>query len=118
MPHPEPEDSLPLNPRVFALLLALAEGPAHGYALKRAAEDRGPSLRLDAGSLYRHLSRLVEDELVEECEPPSAETVDARRRHYRLTAFGRDVLRAEAARLDDLVELARSRRLLRGRPRA
>ncbi|HVS65015.1 MAG TPA: PadR family transcriptional regulator [Thermoanaerobaculia bacterium] len=116
---PSPEAHLPLNPRVFALLLALSEGPAHGYAMKQAAEERAQgSLRLDAGSLYRHLSRLVDDGLVEECEQPPETDADARRRYYQLTALGREVLAAEAARLEDLVELARSRRLLGGRSRA
>ncbi|HVS16428.1 MAG TPA: PadR family transcriptional regulator [Thermoanaerobaculia bacterium] len=115
---PTPDSHLPLNPRVFALLLALADGPAHGYAIKVAVEERSRSLRLDAGSLYRHLSRLVEDGLVEECDPPRGEQPDARRRYYRLTGFGRRVLAAEARRLDDLVALARSRRLLDGRSRA
>lgn len=105
-------DFLPLNPRVFALLLALIDGATHGYAMKLAAEARAPSMRLDAGSLYRHLSRLVEDGLVAECDPPSDVEVDARRRHYALTTLGREVVAAEATRLEDLVELARSRHLL------
>jgi DNA-binding PadR family transcriptional regulator len=112
------EPYLPLNPRVFALMLSLADGPAHGYAMKLAAEERSSSLHLDAGSLYRHLSRLLDDGLVVECQPPAGEEPDARRRYYRLTPFGREVLAAEARRLEDLVELARSRRLLDGRSRA
>jgi len=67
-----------------------------------------------AGTLYRAIARLVESGLLQELEEGGAETADERRRYYALTALGRRVAEAEAARLAGQVSAARSRRLLRG----
>lgn len=112
-----PDDAtrhLPLNPRTFALLLALLEGPAHGYRLKQAVEERSDgSVVLDPGSLYRSIARLVDDGLVEGCKaPPDELGEDARRRYYRATDLGRRVVAAEATRLRGLLDHADAARLL------
>lgn len=102
---------LPLNPRVFALLAALLEAPAHGYRIKQAVEERsGGTVTLDPGSLYRMVAKLLEDGLVEEvASPPGEEDGDARRRYYGVSAFGRRVVAAEAARLRRLLAQAEVR---------
>lgn len=105
---------LPLNPRVFAILLELLEGPAHGYGLKQSVEARSDgSVTLDPGSLYRAIAKLVDDGIVEEVAPPESQAEeDARRRYYGLTAFGRGLALEEAARLRHLLENSRLARLL------
>lgn len=103
---------LPLSHVTFHLLLALAEGPGHGYGLARAVEEAtGGALTLGPGTLYGSLSRLEDEGLIEETDtPPDAEGRHAeRRKYYRLTPEGRDLLRAETRRLTRLVELARER---------
>lgn len=115
-PHPwamtDPDEHLPLTPVVFEILISLAGEERHGYAILRDVEERTEGrLRLHAGTLYRALGRLVDDGLLEETEGP-AEGEDERRRYYRLTAPGRRVAGAEAARLERQVRSARARDLL------
>ena len=111
---PTDDSAVPMNPRVFMILLAFAEGSAHGYQVKKAVEERsGGSLRLDAGSLYRSLAKLVDEGLVVESgERPDPDMDDTRRRYYELTERGRAVVAAEAARLANLVEYARQNDLI------
>jgi DNA-binding PadR family transcriptional regulator len=107
---------LPLTPVSFEILLALAGGDQHGYAVMLDVERRtGGALSLHAGSLYRALNRLLESGLIEELGArPDPEHDDERRRYYRLTAKGLEVARGEARRLELQVEAARQRRLLPG----
>jgi DNA-binding PadR family transcriptional regulator len=107
---------LPLTPVAFEILLALAGGEQHGYAVMLDVERRtGGAVGLHAGSLYRALNRLLEAGLIEELEDrPDPDEDDDRRRYYRLTLKGREVARAEARRLELQVEAARERRLLPG----
>jgi DNA-binding PadR family transcriptional regulator len=106
-----------MNPRVFMILLAFAEGSAHGYQVKKAVEERsGGSVKLDAGSLYRSLAKLVDEGLVVESgERPDPDMDDTRRRYYELTDEGKAVVSAEAGRLADLVEYAKQNDLV-GQP--
>jgi DNA-binding PadR family transcriptional regulator len=104
---------LPLSPAVFHILLALAEGDLHGYAIMRDIEARtGGVVRVGPGMLYGSIKWLVEDGYLEPASRRSKAGDDERRRYYRLTAAGRELLRAEAARLDAAVGLARARRVL------
>jgi DNA-binding PadR family transcriptional regulator len=106
---------LPLTPVAFEILLALADGDRHGYAIMREVEHRSDgAVRLHAGTLYRALARLLESGLIEELEGTAARDDDERRRSYRLTERGIAVARAEAGRLEQQVAAARARRLLRG----
>lgn len=106
-------DELPLNPRVFAILMALLEGPAHGYGLKQAVEERSHGrIRLDPGSLYRTIARLVEDGWIEALDTPPDPAGDARRRYYRVTTEGHAIARAEARRLRALLDHAHRAKLL------
>ncbi|PYR90656.1 MAG: PadR family transcriptional regulator [Acidobacteria bacterium] len=95
--------SAPLKPAVFHILLALADGPVHGYAaMQRIRERSGGSIRLSTGSFYRHLSKLLDEGLVEEAAGPAGD--DPRRgAYYRITAPGRQVLARERDRLAALV---------------
>lgn len=101
---------LPLSPAVFHMLLALSEGERHGYALKREIARRtGGKLKLGPGVLYGSINKMLEQGLIEESdERPDPHLDDERRRYYRITAFGRRVAQAEAARMRELVELAES----------
>lgn len=112
---PDIESFLPLTPVAFEVLLALAEGDQHGYAVMLEVERRsGGAIRLHAGSLYRVLNRLLETGLIDELdERPDPENDDQRRRYYRITSLGQAVAREEARRLESQVAAAR-RRLLKG----
>jgi DNA-binding PadR family transcriptional regulator len=109
--RPDPERLLPLTPVVFHSLLALAEGPRHGYALAQEVEEASDGrIRMGPGTLYGSLQRMQDEALVEEAPNPGEGGAHAeRRRYYRLTAFGRAVLRGETERLADAVRLARAR---------
>jgi DNA-binding PadR family transcriptional regulator len=108
---PDPASQLPLTPAVFHILLALADQDRHGYAIiLDIAERTDGAMRLGTGTLYTAISRLLEQELIEEPdERPAADEDDERRRYYRLTSYGRDVANAEARRLSALVRMARAR---------
>ena len=109
----DPEVLLPLPAATFHVLLALAGEDLHGYAVMQEVEARtGGRIRLSAGTLYRTIHRLLEQGLVVEVrERPAPEQDDERRRYYRLTRLGREVARAETARLAGLVDMARERGL-------
>ena len=109
--RPEPESLLPLPGAELEILLALVDGEAHGYAMMRSVEERsGGSTRLGPGTLYAALKRLLGAGLIEESEGRrGAERDDARRRYYRLSAFGSRVLSAELDRLSALVRNGRRR---------
>ena len=110
----DPAPYLPLTPAALQVLLALADGPKHGYAILKDVEARsGGDIRLSTGTLYGLIKRFLDDELIVELAPAAHD--DERRRPYRLTPFGRDVAGAEAERLEKLVAEARAARLL---PRA
>ena len=101
-----PEGYLPLAPATFHILLALADGELHGYAIMKA-------VGLGPGTLYTALKRLLETGLVEEGgERVDRERGDERRRYYRLTPFGISVARAEARRLETMVRVARRKKLI------
>src|SRR5215813_13948452 len=106
---------VPLTPAVFHILLTLADGEAHGYAImQEVARRSGGGVKLGPGTLYGAISRLLEDGLIEESDDrPDPEMDDDRRRYYRLTNFGGRVLAAETERLAGLVRAARSAKVIR-----
>jgi len=110
-----PESNVPLTPAMFHVLLALAGDDLHGYAILKDVELRtNGEVKLSTGTLYGIIKRLLNDGLIaERSERPAAIHDDERRRYYRLTAKGREVAGAEAERLERVVALARSRRLLK-----
>lgn len=102
---------LPLTPTVFHVLVTLAEGPRHGYAMAREVEELTEGrIILGPGTLYGSLQRMVASGLIEEADNPGDEALHAeRRRYYRLSRLGREALRAESARLLRAVNLAQAR---------
>jgi DNA-binding PadR family transcriptional regulator len=106
---------LPLTPAVFHILITLANGEAHGYAIMQEVTRRsGGIVRLGPGTLYGAISRLLGDGLIEESEErPDPEMDDTRRRYYRLTKRGSEVLASETERLAELVRAARSTKAVR-----
>jgi DNA-binding PadR family transcriptional regulator len=100
---------------VFHVLLALSDGPLHGYGVILAVQDLTEGLIvLRTGTLYILLRRLLAQRLIEESEArPSADDDDERRRYYMLTKLGRAVLEAESVRLHSVLAAARQKRVLR-----
>ena len=110
----EPESLLPLTPAVFHVLLALADGERHGYAImQEVTESTDGQIKMGPGTLYGTVKRLLEAELIEESdERPDAKLDDERRRYYRLTGVGAKVVRAEAQRYAAIVAHARGKKLI------
>jgi DNA-binding PadR family transcriptional regulator len=114
MTERDPRSLLPLTPAVFHVLLALASGDRHGYGIiQDVTAATGGAVTLRTGTLYTILKRLLDEHLILESDRrPGPDEDDERRRYYGLTPFGRRVAQAEAHRLDAVVGLARSRRML------
>lgn len=97
----------PLKPADLHILLVLLDGPRHGYEIRKDVEsETGGRVRLEIGSLYRILGRMLDAGLIEEAD------FDGRRRNYRLTTAGRRALKSEAERLVGVVAQLRARKLL------
>ena len=109
-----PQSSPGLTPPVFHILLALADGERHGYAIGQdVAVQTDGRLDLGPGTLYGCLKRMLTAALVEESDVrPDPALDDERRRYYRLTRLGRRTLEAEVARLAQAVSAARRKRVL------
>jgi DNA-binding PadR family transcriptional regulator len=116
--EPDPRSFLPLTPLVFQVLLALADGPRHGYGIIREVDVRTSGLiRLRTGTLYVLLARLLQRRLIEDTGEPvnradAADRSDARRRYYAITSTGRAVVKAEAHRLEAVLSEARRKRVI------
>ncbi len=108
MSERDPTDLLPITALTYHVLLALADTPRHGYGIIKEVSDRTDGrVDLETGTLYAAIKRMRDEQLIEvvpRSERPADE--DSRRRNYRLTEFGRAVLRAESQRLAQLVGLA------------
>jgi DNA-binding PadR family transcriptional regulator len=110
MTQDHPRSFLPLTPTAFHILVTLEGGVHHGYAIKRAVEERtGGVIRLGAGTLYHTIQSLERRVLIEECDPPSRDVAATSRwRFYRITDLGQRVLRAEVERLEADLGYARA----------
>lgn len=105
----QPPPAQPLTPAVFHILLALAEGPLHGYAIMQAVEaSAGSAVRMGPGTIYGSLQRMEGAGLVREV----AVGADDRRRLFALQPAGRRALVCEAERLARLATLVRAKRLV------
>jgi DNA-binding PadR family transcriptional regulator len=104
----------PLTPAVFHILLALADGEKHGYAIMKDVETQtGGQLKMGPGTLYGSIKRMLAAGLLEESgQRPDSELDDERRRYYRLSGLGQTVVSAESQRLADLVKVARQKNVL------
>jgi DNA-binding PadR family transcriptional regulator len=108
-----PADLLPLSPAMFYVLVALADGDNHGYAIMKEVESlTDGAVRLSTGTLYGIIKRLLSEGLIREIAGHGA-AGEERRRSYALTPFGKDVARAEAARLEQTIAIARRKPLFR-----
>jgi DNA-binding PadR family transcriptional regulator len=107
------DELLPLTPAVFYVLVALAGGGKHGYAILKDVQRRSDGrVTLNVGTLYAVLKRLEDDDLITETdERPDAALDDERRRYYRITKKGEAVARAEVARMEEAVSMARAVKL-------
>jgi len=110
----EVEALVPLPRLAFQILLALAKGEGHGYAIAKEVErNTDGRTKPSTGSLYLSMEKLHTQALIEEAERrPDDSNRDARRRYFRITHLGRRVARAETERMLRLVNLARERDLL------
>lgn len=100
------------RPAVFHILLALARAPLHGLGIARAIDDAtNGAFRIGPGTLYRSLNEMSALGLIEEVTSDTEHT-HPRTRVYAITSDGREVVRAEALRLEQIVEVARRNRVL------
>ena len=104
---------LPLKPKVLHILLALADGPSHGYGIMQEVAARSDGqVRVWPAAMYGTLRELEELDLIVESEKrPTVD--DERRRYFALTPFGARVLNGEVQRLEAIVSHARNSRALR-----
>jgi DNA-binding PadR family transcriptional regulator len=99
-------------PAEFRVLLSLVDGPKHGHGIRIEVRERTAGrVDMGPGTLYGAIKRLVERRWIAEIDPPSGEGGDGRKRFYQLTDEGRSAARAEVARLEELVGIARAKSL-------
>jgi DNA-binding PadR family transcriptional regulator len=112
----DPRSFLPLTPLASQVLVALADADRHGYGIIREVADRTDGMvRIRTGTLYTMLQRLLDERLVEsvaDAQDGAPFKNDERRKYYRLTELGRDVLGAETRRLELLISHARQKQVL------
>ncbi len=112
MPSGTQTERNPLRTPVLHILLALSDGELHGLGIADAVEEASAGVvTLGPGTLYRSLEEMLEAGLVRRTDPP-ARDADPRRKYYRITSRGREVLKTEIERFQELVELARARKVL------
>jgi DNA-binding PadR family transcriptional regulator len=108
---PRLDTNTPLTPAVFHVLLALAGGKRHGYAIAgEVSRQTEGHVRMGPGTLYGTLQRLLDQRWIDVVDGPG--DADDRRRYYRLNALGRRALEAEVARMESLVRTARAEHVL------
>lgn len=113
----DPHALLPLTPVVLHILLALADGDRHGYAIAKDVEAAtNGEIRMSPGTLYGSIQRMLTADLIgESTHRPKADEEDGRRRHYyKMTTLGRRALHLELERLGRVVAIAHAKRVLRG----
>lgn len=106
----EPADFIPLHPLELRILLAVSEGPSHGYRIVKAIETvERDRLKLYPANLYRRIRDLSARGLLIEVPPPEDAKPPGRprRTYFSITPLGREVVRAEVVRLEALVRQAR-----------
>jgi DNA-binding PadR family transcriptional regulator len=112
MPRPDARDAADfqsLHALELRILLVATDGPAHGYRIVKAIEEiEGGRLTLYPANLYRRIRDLTARGLLVEAPPPPGEETGARpRTYFAITPLGREVVRAEVVRLEELVRHAR-----------
>ncbi len=108
----DPQSQLPLTETTYFILLSLAPGPRHGYAImkdvQRLSLDR---VTLSTGTLYTALKRLLDQGWIRRAAEPDAGSNGRQRKAYSITDLGSSILQAEVERLQGLVGAAQSRLL-------
>jgi DNA-binding PadR family transcriptional regulator len=104
----------PLTPAVYHILLALADGEKHGYAIMKDVEQQTAGrVKMGPGTLYGSIKRMLAAQLIEEAaERPDPDLDDERRRYYRISGLGRRVVSAESQRLSQAVKVARQKHVI------
>jgi len=112
MSNRKPVDFLPLHHNWFHILLSLVGAEQHGYGIMLEVLERtNGAVRIWPATLYGTLQRLINEGLIEESgERPEAELDDSRRRYYRLTRLGKQVLELECERMRDMLQMVRKKR--------
>lgn len=102
----------PVTPAMYHILLTLLAGDRHGYAIMQAVEQLSEgALRMGPGTLYGAIKRLLQAGLITETgDRPEPDLDDERRRYYRISAHGRQVVAAETTKLERLIKVARPSR--------
>lgn len=116
MDHTRALEFIPLKQAAYRILLALGDGELHGYGIMQSLEEKTEGREsILPGTLYASLARLATDGLVSELDPPEGEESGGpKRRYYRRTDLGRDVVRAESERLRVLLNIASEQDLIAG----
>lgn len=114
----DPDGFLPLPAAQLNILLALADGEKHGYAVMREVESMTDGeVTMGPGTLYGTVKKMLDAGLIEEIDQrPDPEMDDERRRYYRTTGLGVRVLEAETNRLERLVQTAHKKQAERLEP--
>ena len=108
------QSQAPLTAAMFNVLITLADGDKHGYAiLKEVEEQTAGEVQLSTGTLYGIIKRLLAEGLIVESRHRPTEDDDQRRRYYRLTDLGRQVVVVEAMRMERVLARACNKRLLK-----
>src|SRR5207247_3655542 len=103
---------LPRRRAMCDVMVALTDGQTLGYAILKEVEQlTGGGVRLSTGTLYGIIKRLLSEGLIREMALTAKD--DERRRSYELTAFGREVARAEVTRLEHTLAIARRKALFK-----
>jgi DNA-binding PadR family transcriptional regulator len=107
----EAQTHLPLTEATFLILVSLAPGPQHGYAIMKDVQHLSAGrVVLSTGTLYGALKRLLGRGWIRRAgEGPDAEDTGRVRKAYALTDLGRRILDAETDRLQSLVAVSRTR---------
>jgi len=105
---------LPLTPVATQILLALADRQRHGLGIADEIEQTtGGKMVLGPGTLYGAMKRLLDLGVIDEPDnAPKGESLDPRRRYYRLTPLGSRVLEIEARAMADVLQVARAKRVI------
>lgn len=99
--------NLPLREPTFLILLSLAPGPKHGYAILKEVEALSDGrVKLSTGTLYGAIERLLDQDWIRRADDPIPNDTNRKRKAYELTETGRKALNAEIARLRKLVNIA------------
>lgn len=104
------ESQLPLTEVTFYILLSLASGARHGYAIMKDVQSMSRErIHLSTGTLYGAIKRLLESGWITPASIPVAQVDGRVRKAYQLSELGRQILLAEATRLNHLASAAQQR---------